>query len=166
MGDPEENEEPQAAPAAPGAPKKQVSRRARKKRAVVEAGRRKEFLYRGKGLPELLALPQDELVKLLPSRARRYIRRGLDEQCQQFLSKVKSAKEGDEIRTHLRDFPILPTFVGKTMLIHAGKEWQRVTIAPDMIGHKLGEFAPTRKSVAHTGPGVGATRSSKFMPLK
>jgi small subunit ribosomal protein S19 len=35
-----------------------------------------------------------------------------------------------------------------------------------MIGHKLGEFSLTRKSVKHTGPGVGATRSSKFMPLK
>jgi len=35
-----------------------------------------------------------------------------------------------------------------------------------MVGHYLGEFAITRKRVKHTGPGVGATRSSKFMPLK
>ena len=41
-----------------------------------------------------------------------------------------------------------------------------VEVQPDMLGHYLGEFALTRKSVKHTGPGVGATRSSKFLPLK
>ncbi|MHB8586012.1 MAG: 30S ribosomal protein S19 [Thermoplasmatota archaeon] len=164
MVDPEDNEVP--SPAAGAAPKRTVSRRARKKKAVVEQGRRKEFNYRGRPMEELLALPQDELVKILPSRARRFMRRGLDEDSQHFLGKMREAAEGEEVKTHLRDFPILPLFVGKTVLIHSGKEWHRLTIAPDMIGHKLGEFALTRKAVKHTGPGVGATRSSKFMPLK
>ncbi|MFQ5919523.1 MAG: ribosomal protein S19 family protein, partial [Thermoplasmata archaeon] len=39
-------------------------------------------------------------------------------------------------------------------------------IRAEMIGHYLGEFAMTRKPVKHSGPGVGATRSSKFLPLK
>jgi small subunit ribosomal protein S19 len=61
---------------------------------------------------------------------------------------------------------ILPDFVGHKIDIHNGKEFQRVDIQPDMIGHYLGEFSLTRKKVKHTGPGVGATRSSKYMPLK
>jgi small subunit ribosomal protein S19 len=50
--------------------------------------------------------------------------------------------------------------------VHNGKEFSTVEIKPEMIGHALGEFALTRKIVAHSGLGVGATRSSKFMPLK
>ncbi|EQD36115.1 30S ribosomal protein S19P, partial [mine drainage metagenome] len=50
--------------------------------------------------------------------------------------------------------------------VHNGKEYVKFEIKPEMIGHYLGEFAQTRKSVKHSGPGVGATRSSKFMPLK
>ena len=61
---------------------------------------------------------------------------------------------------------ILPRFVGHTINIHNGKEFQRLTIEPQMIGHYLGEFVLTRQKVKHTGPGVGATKSSKFMPLK
>ena len=61
---------------------------------------------------------------------------------------------------------ILPSFIGQRIDVHNGKEFQRVDIQPNMIGHYLGEFALTRSKVKHTGPGVGATRSSKFMPLK
>ena len=50
--------------------------------------------------------------------------------------------------------------------IHNGRDFVRVDIIPEMIGHALGEFAPTRRSVTHTGPGVGATRSSKHVALK
>ncbi len=70
------------------------------------------------------------------------------------------------MRTHRREIPILPEFVGKTVHIYTGKAFQPVDIKPEMIGHALGEFAMTRKSVKHSGLGVGATRSSKFMPLK
>ena len=61
---------------------------------------------------------------------------------------------------------IIPSFVGHRVDIHNGKEFQRIEIQPYMIDHYLGEFALTRSKVKHTGPGVGATRSSKFMPLK
>lgn len=141
-------------------------RRARKKKAAVDTKRQVIFLYRGQTLEDLLALSQDEQLALLPSRARRFFGRGLDHDSQVFWEKVKAAGEGDDIRTHLRDFPVMPQFVGKMVHIHNGKEFQKVGITAEMIGHKLGEFAPTRKSVKHTGPGVGATRSSKFMPLK
>jgi small subunit ribosomal protein S19 len=61
---------------------------------------------------------------------------------------------------------VLPEFVGRKIAVYNGKEFQEVLIQQEMIGHYLGEFALTRKPVKHTGPGVGATRSSKFMPLK
>ena len=50
--------------------------------------------------------------------------------------------------------------------VRNGQSFVPVEIKPEMIGHYLGEFAPTRRSVAHSGPGVGATRSSKHVPLK
>jgi small subunit ribosomal protein S19 len=61
---------------------------------------------------------------------------------------------------------VLPEMVGRTIRIHDGNEFQQITILPEMLGHYLGEFSLTRKNVKHTGPGVGATRSSKYMPLK
>jgi len=79
---------------------------------------------------------------------------------------VMKAGDGEIVKTHCRDMIILPSFVGKTIGVHNGKEFQPVKIQPEMIGHYLGEFALTRKRVKHSGPGVGATRSSKYMPLK
>jgi len=70
------------------------------------------------------------------------------------------------LRTHRREIIILPDFVGRRIDVYNGKEFIRVDIKPEMIGHYLGEFALTRKPVKHSGPGVGATRSSKYMPLK
>ena len=148
------------------APATRTPRRARKKKAVLETRRQKEFLYRGVPIEELVAMSQDAQLALMPSRARRFFSREFDHDTQVFWEKVKAAGEGDELRTHLRDFPVMPQFVGKMIHIHNGKEFQKIGITAEMIGHKLGEFALTRKSVKHTGPGVGATRSSKFMPLK
>ncbi|MHB8604271.1 MAG: 30S ribosomal protein S19 [Thermoplasmatota archaeon] len=142
-------------------------RRARKKKVAFEARRGKEFTYRGHTLGELAALSNDDLIAAMPARARRFMTRmHQDPASVTLLAIAKETPEGGEMRTHLRDFPILPTFVGKTVHVHNGKEFTKVVVTAEMIGHKLGEFSPTRKSVKHTGPGVGATRSSKFMPLK
>lgn len=157
------------APKAPGtpAPRDRTPRRSRKKKVAVEARRTKEFTYRGLTLGELQALSGDDLLNVLPSRARRFFKRvGGHEEAQKLWTKVNGTEEGGSIRTHLRDFPIVPLMVGRTVEVHDGKEFKKVAIVPEMIGHKLGEFALTRKPVKHTGPGVGATRSSKFMPLK
>ena len=70
------------------------------------------------------------------------------------------------VRTHRRDMPILPEFVGRRIAIYNGQNFVEIDIKPEMIGHYLGEFALTRKNVAHSGPGVGATRSSKHVALK
>ena len=138
-------------------------RKAKRKKIEIK---KKEFLYRGYRLEELQKLSIDELLPLLPSRLRRTLKRGLTEKQVKLLNDIEKGNPDKEIRTHCRDMIILPKFVGRKIHIYNGKEFQRVDIQPNMIGHYLGEFALTRQKVKHTGPGVGATRSSKYMPLK
>jgi small subunit ribosomal protein S19 len=145
-------------------PESMKSRR-KQQRKKIEI-RKKEFHYRGLTLEEIQKLSLDEVLPLIPSRARRTLKRGLTPRQNKLLEDVKVAQKGDIIKTHCRDMPILPDFVGHKIEIYNGKEYLRVDIQPQMIGHFLGEFALTRKRVKHTGPGVGATRGSKFMPLK
>ncbi len=125
--------------------------------------RPKEFRYRGYTLEELKNMPLDKLAALLPARERRKIKRGFTEQEEKLLMKLKKK---NSVRTHCRDMVVLPEMVGRVIYVHNGKEFVRVEIKPEMIGHRLGEFAQTRKFEKHSGPGVGATRSSKFVPLK
>jgi len=143
---------------------KATRRRARKKASAVQAKRKKEFLYRGFTMDELLAMSFDEILGILPSRARRTYLRGLNYEQQLLFDKLKDAEE--PVRTHRRDLPIIPQFVGKKVCVYNGKEFKEFEVKPEMIGHFLGEFVLTRKPPVHSGPGVGATRSSKFMPLK
>lgn len=140
-------------------------RKARKKKGAIQARRKKEFTYRGFTLEELLEMPFDEMMTLMPARIRRTLTRGLNEEQRATFEKIKNS-EGKPIRTHRRDIPIIPQFVGKSVAVYNGKEFRDFEIKPEMIGHYLGEFAPTRGTVRHSGPGVGATRSSKFLPLK
>jgi small subunit ribosomal protein S19 len=125
---------------------------------------KKEFTYRGKTLEELKGLSLNELGVLLPSRQRRSIKRGLTDQQKILLKKIK--KNESNIETHCRDAIILPEMVGKGIKVHNGKELVPVMIVEDMIGHYLGEFAPTRNRVQHSAPGIGATRSSAALSVK
>jgi small subunit ribosomal protein S19 len=128
--------------------------------------KKKEFKFHGLSLEEVKKLSFEEFLPYIPSRMRRSLTRGLTVRQNKFISDVEKAEPGEVIRTHLRDMVILPSFIDHKIAVHNGKEFQEITIEPEMIGHYLGEFAITRKKVKHTGPGVGATRSSKFMPLK
>ncbi|HVL87160.1 MAG TPA: 30S ribosomal protein S19 [Candidatus Thermoplasmatota archaeon] len=148
------------------APKGFTPKAVRRPRRKVETGKKKEFLYRGHTLDELRALSMEELASILPARVRRDLRRGLAPGQRHLLERLGKAPPEAILRTHCRDMPVLPSFVGRTLAVHNGKEFARVEVQPDMIGHYLGEFALTRKAVKHTGPGVGATRGSKFIPLK
>jgi small subunit ribosomal protein S19 len=152
-----------------------ASRRKARKRLSTTTGRvKKEFTYRGYSIEELSNLPlfppeEDpsavSIATVLSSRARRSMIRGFSEENEHFLSRVRRSN-GKTVRTHRRDMPILPEFVGKTISVYSGQTFIPVEIKPEMIGHYLGEFAITRRSVAHSGPGVGATRSSKHVALK
>ncbi len=136
-----------------------------KKKRRIQTRRKKEFRYRGHTLEELKAMSLTELIEVLPSRARRSLKRGLNEEEKTLLKSIETTNKS-VYRTHRREMVILPQFVGKIIAIHNGKEFKEVKIEPEMIGHYLGEFALTRKHVEHSGPGVGATRSSKYIPLK
>lgn len=124
----------------------------------------KEFRYRGKSMEELLNLSTDELRNLLNARQRRSLSRGLSEEKLKLLTSIKS--DNKSIRTHLRDMIILPIMVGKTIHVYNGKEFVALEIKPEMIGHYLGEYVITNKRVVHNAPGVGASRSSLYVPLK
>ena len=137
-----------------------------KRAKKVEARRKREFSYRGKSLEELKALSLEELAKVLGARARRSIRRGFNEETSRFFERMRSGPPEATVRTHCRDALVLPAHVGRKVAVHNGKEFKELEIRPEMIGHYYGEFALTRRFEKHSGPGVGATRSSKFMPLK
>ena len=129
----------------------------------------REFTYRGYTLEQLQQMSMDEFIKLLPSRQRRSLKRGLTEAQRKLLEKVRKYKRlgiNKPIRTHARDMVILPEMVGTTIAVHNGKEFVPVEIVPEMIGHRLGEFVITNKRVVHGRPGVGATKSSMYVPLK
>ncbi|WP_128225641.1 30S ribosomal protein S19 [Halobacteriaceae bacterium SHR40] len=135
-----------------------------------QIGHEGEFTYRGHTLEELQELSLDEVAELLPARQRRTIERGLSVEHEKLLEKVREAGEeetaNNPIRTHLRDMPIVPEMVGITFAVHNGQSFERVNVEPEMLGHYLGEFQLTRTSVEHGQAGIGATRSSKFVPLK
>ncbi len=124
-----------------------------------------EFNYRKKGLEEIKEMSIDEFSKMLPSRMRRSLTRGLTETQKKFLGKIRDKPEKFH-KTTCREMIILPEMLGKRIGVHNGKEYVALEISPEMLGHRLGEFAATRKRVQHSSPGFGATRSSKFVPLK
>lgn len=133
----------------------------------------REILFMGRKLEELRAMSTNEFAELVNARVRRSLKRGFTPMQKKLLEKVKSAakakasgKEPRPIRTHERDMVILPLFVGLKLAVHNGREFKQFEVQPEMLGHFLGEFALTRKRIEHGSPGVGASRSSKFVPIK
>lgn len=132
-----------------------------------------KFNYKGRELKELKSMSMDEFMKLLPGRQRRTLKRGQVKNNPSLFNKiykaVKELEEGQQqtmIKTHLRSLVITPKMVGLTIHVHKGNEFKKVVISEPMIGHYIGEYAATRKMVTHSSPGVGASRSSKFTPVK
>jgi small subunit ribosomal protein S19 len=132
----------------------------------------KEFSYRGHSLASLQSMSMDEFITLLPSRQRRTLQRGLTPEQRILLEKMRVAQEDQKngketaVKTHVRDMLILPEMVGAKVQGHDGKQFIAVEIKPEMIGHYIGEFAITNKPVRHGTPGIGASRSSMYVPLK
>ncbi len=118
---------------------------------------KKIFLYRGKTTEDLQNLSLKEFAELVPARQRRSLTRGFDEGKKKIIHKLSKA---DSIETHVRDMVVLPQFIGKTIKIHNGKEFQAVIIQEDMVGCFFGELSLTRRKVSHNAPGVGSTKSS------
>ena len=125
---------------------------------------KKEFSYRGHSLEELQAMTVKELAQVLPAQQRRKITRGFTDAEKSFLKSIEKKKKN--LETHCRDMLILPNMVGLLLKIHNGKEFTLVEVKKEMIGHRLGEFALTRKNIKHSAPGIGATRSSASLSVK
>ncbi|MEM4246775.1 MAG: 30S ribosomal protein S19 [Candidatus Woesearchaeota archaeon] len=124
----------------------------------------KEFIYRGKKLDEIRKMDLKDFIQLLPARERRKMKRGLTEQEKIFLENLRAGEK--EPKTHCRDLVVMPEMLGKLIRIYNGKEYVPVSIEPEMLGHRLGEFAQTRKKVSHSAPGIGATRSSASLSVR
>jgi small subunit ribosomal protein S19 len=125
----------------------------------------KEFTFRGYTLDELKKMSIDEFAKLLDSRARRALKRGLTEQQKKLLENIRKNPEKFH-KTHVKDMVILPEMVGAKIGVYSGKEWVSVFITPEMIGHRLGEFVQTTRRVKHSAPGIGASRGTRFLAVK
>merc|ERR1712037_372929 len=125
--------------------------------AAAEALKKKrtfrKYTYRGVDLDQLLDMNNEQLMELI----------------KKLRKKKKEAppnEKPDVVKTHLRDMIIVPEMTGSVVGVYNGKTFNQVEIKPEMIGHYLGEFSITYKPVKHGRPGIGATHSSRFIPLK
>ncbi|OBZ87486.1 40S ribosomal protein S15 [Choanephora cucurbitarum] len=133
----------------------------------------RKFTYRGIDLEQLLDLSSEQFMDLVHCRARRRFQRGLKRKPMGLIKKLRAAKKNapsgekpEVVKTHLRNMIIVPEMIGSVIGIYNGKTFNQVEIKPEMTGHYLGEFSITYKPVKHGRPGIGATHSSKFVPLK
>jgi len=118
-------------------------------------------------------MSSEQFIELLHCRARRRFSRGLKRKPMTLIKKLRKAKTAapinekpDVVKTHLRNMIIVPEMIGSVIGVYNGKVFNQVEIKPEMIGHYLGEFSITYKPVKHGRPGIGATHSSRFIPLK
>ena len=133
----------------------------------------RKYSYRGIDLDDLANMSNEEFYELLGCRQRRRMNRGIKASYVRMYSKVIKAKAECEIgekpaavKTHLRDAIIVPQIVGGVIAVYSGRVFNSVEIKPEMIGHYLGELSLSYKPVRHGRPGIGATHSSRFVPLK
>merc|ERR1712002_365148 len=112
----------------------------------------RKFTYRGVDLEKLLDMSREEMSMLYCARPRRAFNRGVK-------------RKHESVKTHCRNMVIEPEMTGSVVGVYNGKTFTTVEIKPEMIGHYLGEFAMTYRPVKHGRPGIGATHSSRFIPL-
>lgn len=133
----------------------------------------RKFSYRGVDLEELTVMPTEKFVELCNARVRRRFSRGLKARPASFIKRIRKSKKNcgpeekpEVVKTHLRDMIIVPEMIGANVGVYNGKTFNQVEIKPEMVSHYLGEFSITYKPVKHGRPGIGATHSSRFIPLK
>jgi small subunit ribosomal protein S19 len=122
------------------------------------AKRSKDKFYRGKIVENLKSFDTREFAKLVKSRARRTILRNYDV-IEAFVKKCDKCDSKKKMpRTHDRTIVVVPKLVGRTIGVYNGKEFVKVLIMEEMLGHRLGEFSMTRKIAKHTSMGKGAKK--------
>ncbi len=75
----------------------------------------------------------------------------VDEKLFRKITRQKESGSRDPVKTWARRCTIVPEFVGHTFMVHNGKTFHKVFVTEDMVGHKLGEFSPTRMFRGHSG---------------
>lgn len=124
----------------------------------INVGKVKAF--RGKQIEDLKNLDVREFAALLNSRERRTVMRSFH-LIEKFLEKSKKDVAKNKMpKTQFRELPIVPVMIGWTIGVHNGKEYTQVKITEEMLGHRLGEFALTRRTVKHGAAGIGSTKGS------
>merc|ERR1711942_291338 len=115
----------------------------------------------------------EQAAELKKRRTFRKFGRGLKRKPMALIKKLRKKKKEcppnekpDVVKPQLRDMVSVPEMTGSIVGVHNGKTYTQVEIKPEMIGHYLGEFSITYKPVKHGRPGIGATHSSRFIPLK
>jgi small subunit ribosomal protein S15e len=137
----------------------------------------KKFMYRGVDLDALLDMSNEKFMEMLNARQRRKASRTVSavkkRKINDFLKRLRKAKHAaaqhekpEVVKTHMRGLIILPEMSHSVVGVYNGKTFNSVEIKPEMMGHYLGEFSITYKPVKHGRPGIGATNSSRFVPLK
>lgn len=127
---------------------------------------KKQFKYRGKTIEELKTLDVREFAKLVRSRERRNLLRNF-QKIEDFINKSRiKLEKNKQIKTHDRDFVVVPQMIGWKIFVHNGNKFIPAEITGEMLGHKFGEFAPTRARIKHSKAGVGATKGSKHKSKK
>ncbi|PWZ41678.1 40S ribosomal protein S15 [Zea mays] len=86
--------------------------------------------------------------------------------CPEQKKDAPAGEKPEPVKTHLRNMIIVPEMIGSIVGVYNGKTFNQVEIKPEMIGHYLAEFSISYKPVKHGRPGIGATHSSRFIPLK
>ena len=120
----------------------------------------KDRFYRGENVEKLKNLNTREFAKVVKARTRRSLLRNYDI-IEIFVSRCEEKNSKNKvIKTHNRALVIVPQLIGKTIGVYNGKEFVKVLISDEMLGHRLGEFSQTRKIAKHTKVGVGATKST------
>jgi small subunit ribosomal protein S15e len=124
-------------------------------------------------IDDLLNLSSKNLIEAFGARARRRFSRGLQQKPITLIQKLRRSKSIAKLNekpplilTHLRNMIIVPEMIGNLIGVYNGKTFTQVEIKPEMIGHYLGEFSITYKPIKHGRPGIGASSSSKYVPLK
>jgi small subunit ribosomal protein S19 len=112
--------------------------------------KRKEAKFKGKTLEELQKLDVREFAKLLNARQRRTVLRNFQEH-ENFLKRTKKFLEKGKksVKTHKRDLVIVPQLVGIRLQIYNGRQFNPIDVTIEMLGHKFGEFSPTRAKAKH-----------------
>jgi small subunit ribosomal protein S19 len=114
------------------------------------AKKSKDKFFRGRNVEELKTVDTREFARLVKASARRTILRNYDV-IEAFVRKVEKCSEKNKMaKTHNRSLIIVPRMIGNMIGVYNGKEFLKVLITHDMLGHRLGEFSMTRKITKHT----------------